>query len=100
MKFCIKCQKSTAGKSTDHDKLTANKLTVNQRFRHRDFVIVFSSQNDGLGKMAPGIVKYFYDFIFLSQPIGVIWFAISCYGPIKYILPISFSYLTSQSTKR
>ena len=30
--------------------------------------------------MALGIVKYFYDHP--SQPIGVIWFAVSCRGPI------------------
>ena len=46
-------------KSTDHDKLTVNKLTTNQRFRHCDFVKVISSQSEGFGKMALGIVKYF-----------------------------------------
>ena len=30
--------------------------------------------------MALGIVKYVYDCP--SQPIGVIWFAVSCRGPI------------------
>ena len=45
-------------KSTDRNKLTGNKLTANQRFRHSDFVLI-SSQSEGLGKMALGIVKYF-----------------------------------------
>ena len=57
-------------KSTDRDKLTAN-----QRFCHSDFVTVTSSQSEGLGKMALSIVKYFYDRP--SQPIVVIWFAVS-----------------------
>ena len=43
-------------KSTDHDKLTAN-----QWFRYSDlvthFVAVTSSQSEGLGKMALGIVN-------------------------------------------
>ena len=56
-------------KSTDRDKLTAN-----LRFRHSDFVtdfvIIISSQSEGLSKKALGIVKYFYDRP--SQPIGVI----------------------------
>ena len=47
-------------KSTDRDKLTANR-----QFRHSDFVtnfvIVISSLSEGLGQMALGIVKYFYD---------------------------------------
>ena len=54
-------------------------LTANQRFLHSnlvtDFVIVISSQSKGLGKMALGIVKYFYHRP--SQPIGVNWFAVS-----------------------
>ena len=54
---------SDRAKSTDHDKLTTNKLTANQQFCHSDFVtdfvIVISSQSEGLGKMALGIVKYF-----------------------------------------
>ena len=45
-------------KSTDRDKLTAN-----QRFRYSDFVTdfvaVISSQSEGLGKMALGIVKMY-----------------------------------------
>ena len=61
-------------RSTDHDKLTAS-----QRFCHddliTDFVTVVSSQSEGLGKMALGIVKYAYDRS--SQLIGVIWFAVS-----------------------
>ena len=67
-------------RSTDHDKLTANKLTANQRFRHSDFVAVILSQSKGLGKMALGIVKYAYDRS--SQLIDVIWFAVTCRGPI------------------
>ena len=45
-------------KSTDCDKLTAN-----QRFCRSDFVDVISSQSEGLGKMAQGIVK-----IYLGSP--------------------------------
>ena len=40
-----------------------------------DFVTVILSQSEGLGKMALGIVKYAYDRS--SQPIGIIWFAVS-----------------------
>ena len=58
-------------------------LTANQQFRHSDFVTdfvaVISSQSEGLSKMALGIEKYFYDRP--SQPIGVIWFAVSCRRP-------------------
>ena len=56
------------------------------------FVAVISSQSEGLGKMALGIVKYIYDRP--SQPIGVVrgqfvhgqlvrgqFFAVSCRGP-------------------
>ena len=54
-------------KSTDRDKLTANKLTAKQRFHYSgfvtDFVAVISSQSEGLGKMALGIVK-----IYLGSP--------------------------------
>ena len=54
-------------KSTDRDKLTANKLTANLWFRYSDlvthFVAVVSSQSEGLGKMALGIVK-----IYLGSP--------------------------------
>ena len=60
-----------------------NKLRANQRFRLSDlvpdFVTVISSQSEGLGKMALGIVKYAYDRS--SQLIGVFWFTISCRGP-------------------
>ena len=42
-----------------------SQLTANQRFRHSDFVADFntvtSSQSECLGKMALGVVKYFYD---------------------------------------
>ena len=55
-------------RSTDHDKLTAC-----QRFCHSDF-----SQNEGLGKMALGIVKYAYDRS--SQLIDIIWFAVSLFA--------------------
>ena len=65
-----------------------SQLTANQRFRHSDFVTdfvaVISSQREGLGKMALGIVKYFYDSS--SQPIGVIWFAVSCRGTVICII--------------
>ena len=48
-------------------QLTANKLTANQWFRYSDlvthFVAVISSQSEGLGKMALGIVK-----IYLGAP--------------------------------
>ena len=44
-----------------------SQLTANQRFRYSDFVTdfveVISSQSEGLGKMAPGIVK-----IYLGSP--------------------------------
>ena len=68
-------------RSTDLNKLTLNKLTLSRWFCHSDlitnFVTVISSQSEGLGKMAMGIVKYAYDRS--SQLIGVIWFAISCH---------------------
>ena len=54
-------------KSIDRDKLTANKLTAKRRFRYSgfvtNFVVVISSQIEGLGKMALGIVK-----IYLGSP--------------------------------
>ena len=59
-------------------------LTANQRLRHSDLVTDFvknnTSQSEGLGKMSLGIVKYAYDRS--SQLIGVIWFAVSCRGPM------------------
>ena len=59
------------------------KLTANERFHHSDlvtdFVTVILSKTEGLGKMAPGIVKYAYDRS--SQLVGVIWFSVSCRGP-------------------
>ena len=65
---------SYRARSTDCDKLTAN-----QQFHHSDlitdFVTVISSQSEGLGKMALGIVKYADDRS--SQPIGIIWFTVS-----------------------
>ena len=61
-------------KSTDRDKLTANKLTANQRFCYSDFVTdfaaVISSQSEGLGKMALGIVQMYLGSPF--SPIGVV----------------------------
>ena len=69
---------NTQAKSTDRDKLTANKLTANQWFRHSDLVTVASSQSEGLRKMALGIVKYFY--LRPSQLFGVIWFAFSLFA--------------------
>ena len=66
-------------RSTDRDKLIANKLTASQRFCHSDlitdFVTMILSQSEGLGKMALGIAKYAYDRS--TQLIGVIWFAVS-----------------------
>ena len=63
-------------KSTDR-----NKLTVNQWFCHSnlvtDFATLISSQSEGLGKTALGIVKYAYDCS--SQLIDLIWFAISLF---------------------
>ena len=47
-------------------QLTANKVTANQRFRYIDFIAVISSQSEGLGKMALGIVK-----IYLESPFSV-----------------------------
>ena len=70
IKLIVRGDQWLRAKSTDRDKLTANKLTANQRFRHSDFVTVIWSQSERLGKMALGIVKYFYDRP--SQPIGVI----------------------------
>ena len=62
---------SHRAKSTDRDKLTANKLTANQRFCYSDFVTdfaaVISSQSEGLGMMALGIVK-----IYLGSPFSPI----------------------------
>ena len=59
---CLQMQWSNKrAKSTDRDKLTANKLTAKRRFRYShfvtDLVAVISSQSEGLGKMALGIVK-------------------------------------------
>ena len=55
-------------------QLTANKLTISEQFHYcdliNDFVTVFSSQSEGLGKMVLGIVKYTYDHS--SQLIGII----------------------------
>ena len=69
-------EKQLTARSTDRDK-----LTTNQRFRHKDlvtdFVAVILSQSEGLGKMASEIVKYAYDRS--SELIGVIWFAFSCF---------------------
>ena len=87
-------------------QLTANKLSANQRFRHSDFVTdfvtdfvaVISSQSDGLGKMAVGIVKYVYDRP--SQLIGVIrftvsMFAVSCRGPNCWMIHALFIAMTT-----
>ena len=75
-------------KSTDCDKLTSN-----QRFRHRDFVTVISSQSEGLGKMVLRIVKYFYDCTF--HPIGVIWFAVS----LSRSVVVNSTKVTSENSK-
>ena len=64
------CMLYCQDKSTDSDKLTANKLTAKRRFRYSifvtDLVAVISSQREGLGEMALGIVKMYlgsvYDF--------------------------------------
>ena len=59
--------------------MTANKLTAKQRFRYSDlvtdFVAVISSQSEGLGKMALGIVKIYLVSLFsanrrCSRPVG------------------------------
>ena len=80
-------------RSVDLNRHEPRQLTASQRFRHNDFVTGFVtviwSQREGLGKMALKIVKYFYDRP--SQPIGVIWFAISlfavsCRGPVRQSL--------------
>ena len=73
-------------RSTDRDKLTANKLTAKKRFCHSDLVTEILPQSEVLGQMALGIVKHAYNRS--SQPIGVIWFAVSlfavsCRGPCK-----------------
>ena len=60
-------------------KLPRDSTSQVNRPRTNGFVTVISSQREGLGKMALGIVKYFYDCS--SQPIGFIWFAVSCRGP-------------------
>ena len=78
--------------STDRDKLVANKLAANQQFCHIDFVTVISSQSEGLGKMAPETVKYFYER--LSQPIGVIWFAVSLFA-VSYLNAICYLLITA-----
>ena len=56
-------------KSTDREPMLPVILSQS------DFVLLVSSQSEGLGKMALGIITYFSDR--LSQPIGVSWFAIS-----------------------
>ena len=79
-------------KSTDRDKLTANKLTANQRFCYSDFVtdfvVVISSRSEGLGKMALGIVKIYLGSPF--SPSSVVrgqfvrgqFVAVGCRGPV------------------
>ena len=63
-----------------------NKLTASQRFRRSDsitdFVAVISSQSEDSGKITLGIVKYAYGRS--PQLIGVIWFAVSCRGPVAW----------------
>ena len=51
------------------------------------FVTVILSQSEGLDITALGIMKYFYDRP--SQPISVIWFAVSCCGPKNYTVYIT-----------
>ena len=67
-------------KSTDRDKLTANKLTGNQQFCYSDFVTdfaaVISSRSEGLGKMALGIVTIYLGSPF--SPISVVRGQLSC----------------------
>ena len=76
--LCLGNTAPIQAKSNDRDKLTANKLTANQRFRYSDlvhnFATVILSLSEGLGKMAVGIVKYAYDRS--SQLIGAIWFTV------------------------
>ena len=61
----------------NHFRINTNKVNWPRQNwpRINGFVTVISSQSKGLAKMAQGIVKYFYDR--LSQPIGVVWFAVS-----------------------
>ena len=68
--FCgaMQCADRTLqAKSTNRDKLIANKLIAKRRFCYSnfvtDFVAVISSQSEGLGKMALGILK-----IYLGSP--------------------------------
>ena len=73
-------------KSTDCDKLTANLW-----FRYSDlvthFVAVISSQSEGLGKMALGIVKIYLGSPFSANRVARGQFvcgqfvAVSCRGP-------------------
>ena len=77
---------SSCSKISSHWSVTIepSQLTVNQQLplisSLSDFIAVILSQSEGLGKMALGMVNCFYDR--LSQPIDVIWFAVSCRGPV------------------
>ena len=44
-----------------------SQLTAKQRFRYSDFVAVISSQSEGLGKMALGIVKIYLGLPFSAN---------------------------------
>ena len=48
-------------------KSEPSQLTANQRFRYIDFVAVISSQSEGLGKMALGIVKIYLGSFFSAN---------------------------------
>ena len=58
---------SQQAKSTDRDKLTANKLTANQWFHYIDFITVILPQSEGLVKMALGIVKIYLGLPFSAN---------------------------------
>ena len=66
----VHCLHQCRAKSTDREPMVCFVTVI---------LTLISSQSEGLGKMALGIVKYCYDRP--SQPIGVIWFAVSCRGP-------------------
>ena len=75
-------------RSTDRDK-----LTVNQRFCHSDFVTVISSQSEGLGKMGSGDSKICFRSLFSAN--GVIWFAVSL-----FVVSLLWSLLWTQCDSR
>ena len=80
-------------KSTDHDKLTASKLTAKRRFCYSDFVTNFDavilSQSEGFVQDGSGDSKNIFRIALFSQStlfmvslLAVSWFAVSCCGPV------------------